>query len=439
MTKSKASLKGKGIDILLGGATDSEPGAPAPRPVAPSASAAPNPFAEPAPSPAAESPVVTAADALSSEAASGQPSTSVTSSLPTEESIWGADQPSTITDSVPDVSAPSVAGPVSVPLPADPTLVKKPISGGLIMDFASAPPPEPFEPPTELTQTGLQVAGVSQPKMVAPESDVLRRIGEERIQALFKRIDDLYAQLAGGGISDNTHTSAALLYLRRARDKIMEDPRQFDEAEYLVNVAQYTVTRDVQVQRWSYTYGIVILIYGLIWFGVFSAGLILDQPLLSWLRTVVSVPATATRMADLFPAYGTVFAGGIGGILSLLYSLFKHIAKDRDFDRQFMMWYILQPFLGLIMGYIVHLFLVGIIFQAMSANSDVFKFIGALVAIAAAFRPHYVYGWLEWLLKSVRPGGREGTEEDQAKETASSQAVSLVPPPTPPSEPAGVG
>ena len=307
------------------------------------------------------------------------------------------------------------------------------------MSMPSIPEPESFEPKTELTQTGLKVAGVSRTRQVVSESEVMRRIGPERIDALGKRIDALYTQVTSGIISDTAQASDALVYLRRARDKELEDQRQYDEAEYLVNVAQYMVTYVANVRQWSYTYGVVLLIYGLVWLAVFGAGLIFEQSLLAWFRTIVNVPATATGMSDVFAPYLTIVWGGVGGVLGLLYSLFKHVAIEQDFDRQFVIWYIVQPFMGMLMGAIVHLFFVAGIFQLLGATSDAFEAIGALIAVAAAFRQNYVYAWLEAVLKRFQPGGGADQEAAQDAQTGATRPTGQVAAPPAGSGPSGVG
>jgi hypothetical protein len=434
MAKKKASVKGRGIDILLGGSAEAEPETtPAWEGAAPSsegASTAPNPFAESLAAPAdyggpfAE-PAPPAESALSSEALGGQPPAPVATSLPPEDKTWLADAALPIPDTA-GVDSSAIGEAVSVALPADSTLIKTPRIGGLIMSMPSVPHPESFEPPTELTQTGLKVAGVSKTKMTVSEEEVMRRIGD-RIQALSQRIESLYAQVAGGAISDTTHASEALLYLRRARDKELEDQRQFDEAEYLVNVAQYLVTHSGQVRQWSYSYGVVILLYGLLWMAAFSVGLFLELTGLAqtWLATFIPNPNTVATVSAFF---ATIMAGGVGGVLGVLYSLFKHIAVRQDFDRQFVMWYIVQPFLGLLMGFIVHLFFVAGVFALVNATGEAFRFIGLLVAIAAAFRQHYVYAWLESILKAFQPGGRDESANGAA---AASVAVPQQPPARP--------
>ncbi|HLF26729.1 MAG TPA: hypothetical protein VJG32_10355 [Anaerolineae bacterium] len=489
MTKSKASLKGKGVDILFGGAVgpaqptpaipkpDARPVQPAPatNPFAEStadaaspnpfaepapAATAPNPFAEPAPDTARPTPLVESPPAsieatppaesllaesavnpmpaaqafesspdvsvpaveppavdetsFESEAVSGQPATSASTSLPPEEMPWLADEAAPLPDT--GEPAPADSGPVSVPLPTDPTLIKTPKIGGLSMSIPVIPDSDTFEPPTGVTHTGLQVLAVSDVKPVASDAEVFKRLGAERPRALSKRIDELYAQIAGGAIASEARANKAMGHLLKARDKELEDPRQFDEAEYLVNVAQYSVSHEAtvaQVRIWSYTWGVFVFLYGLIWLTVFGAGMGLATLGLveRWLATLNLEPAVITGASGFFTS---VVAGGLGGVLGLLYSLFKHVAIERDFDRQFLLWYLVQPFMGILMGAIVHLFIVAGLFQLLDATGPAFVAIGALIAIAAAFRQHYVYAWLESLLKAFERSSEKSKARNEA-------------------------
>lgn len=166
---------------------------------------------------------------------------------------------------------------------------------------------ESFQPPTGLTQTGLRVVAVSDVKQVATDAEVLKRIGPERAKALSQRVDDLYAQIANGVIGNSNKANAAMSHLRRARDKELEDPRQFDEAEYLVNLAQYTINHEAsiaQVRQWSYTWGVVVFIYGLVWLAVFGTGLGLVTLGLvqSWLTAFNLKPDIVTSASGFLPA-----------------------------------------------------------------------------------------------------------------------------------------
>jgi len=434
------------------------PLAPAALPVVEAAAAMPNPFAEPAPSPSvsaagptletaaagfnpfaepapappspgepgmirpyAEPPPTATAEVenlLSHEALSGQPTAPISVSLPAEQTPWLADEPPAIADAVAP-ETPSAAGATSIVVPTDPTLFKPARFGGIAMSLEVMSGAGEYEPATGVTQTGMKAATVAAPKQEASLEEVQQRIGLEHIKALSKRIDDLYAQLAGGAIANEDIAGQALVNLRTARDMELEDPRQFDQAEYLVNLVHYHISRSTSIQkvrRWSYSWGVPVMLYGALWLVAFGAGFALSALGLigKWLTDFGLGKELVDTSSALFLS---VMAGGLGGVLGLLYSLVRHASVQQDFDRQFLLWYFVQPLLGILMGTIVHLFVVAGLFQAFNATGPIAQAIGALGALAAAFRQNYVYAWLESLLKRI--GERAEKPETEA------------PPPTP--------
>ena len=424
------------------------PSAAAP-PVAEAAAAMPNPFAEPPPPAPAIAAVASVAgepemtrphaeptpapeveNPLSHEALSGQPAAPISVSLPAEETPWLADEPPSIAEAVAP-EAPSAAGAASIVLPSDPTLFKPAQYGGIAMSIEVMSGSSEYQPPTGMTQTGMKAVTVTESKQEASLEEVQKRIGLEHIKALSKRIDDLYTQLAGGAIANEDSAGVALVSLRTARDKELEDPRQFDEAEYLVNLVQYQISRSTSIQkvrRWSYSWGVPVLLYGSFWLIVFGAGVALSALGLigKWLTDFGLGEELVATSSALFLS---VMAGGLGGVLGLLYSLVRHASVQQDFDRQFLLWYFAQPLLGILMGTIVHLFLVAGLLQAFNATGPIAQAIGALGALAAAFRQNYVYAWMESLLK------RFGERAEQPKTGAA--APTEAPPPAPQPEAAG--
>ncbi len=487
MGRKKASLKGRGIDILLGeqaGAPAEEPAVqpvtatsepepttppgsveatPGPGAEAGPAATMPNPFAEPAPvsSSAAARPIAEAAatvpnpfaepppaapaveDSLSDEALGGQPATPVSVTLPTEETPWLADEPPSIADAVAP-EAPSAAEAASIALPSDPTLFKPAQYGGIAMSIEVMSGSGEYQPPTGVTQTGMKAVTLTETQQEATAEEVQQRIGD-RINVLSKRVDDLYAQVASGAIANSERAGEALSNLRIARDKELEDPRQFDEAEYLVYLVQYQISHNTSIQQFrhwsSYFWEMLILVYGVFWLIVFGAGMAVSVLGLAgqWLTSLNLDPAAVATASSLFL---NVMAGGLGGVLGLLYSLYSHVAIDRDFDRQFLLWYLVQPFLGMLMGVIVSLFLLAGVFL-VDATGPAVQALGALLSIATAFRQNFVYAWLESLLRGFerRASAAEGRKE--APPEAPKPEVQPTTPTAPAGEaqgsPAGVG
>ncbi|HET7090252.1 MAG TPA: hypothetical protein VFL17_16570 [Anaerolineae bacterium] len=467
MGRKKPSLKGRGVDILLGGSADEQPKGPAAQPVAVTAepepttlpgsveaapgpgveagpgAPMPNPFAEPAPA----LPVYAAKPTTEAGVADFNPfaePASVSSSAaarPIAEAA--ATMPNPFAEPLPAAAAaPSAAEAASIALPSDPTLFKPAQYGGIAMSIEVMSGSGEYQPPTGVTQTGMKAVTLTSTGEQVSAEEVLQRIGSERIQGLSMRVDDLYAQVAGGAMANAEQAGEALSNLRTARDKELEDPRQFDEAEYLVNLVQYQINHSAsiqQVRNWSYTWGVVVFIYGVFWLLVFGAGIavsalgLVDQ----WLTDLALDEQTITTASALFLS---VTSGGLGAVMGLLYSLNKHAAIQQDFDRQFLLWYYVQPFLGMLMGVIVNLFLFAGVFL-VDATGPAIQAIGALLAIATAFRQNYVYAWLESLLRGFER--RASAAEERREAEAPKPEVQPTTPTAPAGEaqgsPAGVG
>lgn len=106
-----------------------------------------------------------------------------------------------------------------------------------------------------------------------------------------------------------------------------------------------------QIYRWSFTWGIFILGYGLVWLAILlNSYLWLDQSILNPHPVPAVIPMTL-----LLAAWPTAAAGGIGGVVSLLNRLYRRISYDQNFDRQELMWFLVQPVVGAAFGAAMYL------------------------------------------------------------------------------------
>ena len=78
--------------------------------------------------------------------------------------------------------------------------------------------------------------------------------------------------------------------------------------------------------------------------------------------------------------------GGFGGVVGALYALWKHIAKEQDFDAQYALWYVTNPILGLALGGFVYL-LIQAGFLSLTAGASS----GETIHSAAVI---YVFAWI---------------------------------------------
>lgn len=126
------------------------------------------------------------------------------------------------------------------------------------------------------------------------------------------------------------------------------DVDALDENDPFYYKASYYQYR--RLLRWSYTWGIFIIIYGLVWFGVSLVAFALGwQALADYAES--SYPAVRLIVAALPVAA----AGGVGGVVKLLNSLYLHVSVKQDFHLNYLMAYLIQPAIGFSLGLAMYL------------------------------------------------------------------------------------
>lgn len=260
---------------------------------------------------------------------------------------------------------------------------------------------------------------------------VTRYIGRERRENLDKEIENLYLRVATELSAGKTDAEFALRTLSEAQDIILEDARQYDEALYRVAVVKTMIARKHNLQRWSYTWGSAVFFYAVVWLVALIAGFLFTDTIASMLNDATTSDTVRAVQAAWFSA----LAGGIGGVCGILYSLYWHVAVKQDFDRQYVMYYVVQPIMGFILGAIIY-FILGAGFIFLSFATDPDSTVGdrtgtvlsstTVIAIqvvlgwAAGFRMRFVLELVDKIVQKVSP--RSGDQVDETNEP-----VSVVP------------
>jgi hypothetical protein len=270
------------------------------------------------------------------------------------------------------------------------------------------------------------------PPQISPEvteRTVLSRLGEERQSNLPNEIDTLLVEAAQILSVDNKGLEEALSLLREARDISVERPRQFDQAEYRVAKVRAMLERKQNISRWSLIYGYPVLLYEVVWFLLLLGSLLFDHSLAVFIANITGMTFSdmaSLSMQHIFPLWNTMAWGGIGGVVGSLYSLYWHAAVEQDFDKQYVMWYFVQPIMGVILGGIVYMIIgsgfmtvqvlagqaatVGEATQSM-ANPAVQAF-HSVVACVAGFRQRFVYEMLDKIVQILTPAPKTRAERE---------------------------
>jgi hypothetical protein len=248
---------------------------------------------------------------------------------------------------------------------------------------------------------------------------VTRYIGRDRRENLDKEIERLYDEVATQ-LDKPEEITAAFKILHEAQDIIFEDARQYDEALYRVATVKAMLAHKQHLARWSYTWGLFVFFYALVWLIAFFAGLLFrDQ--LSEILGPTSEMVNVIRSGWL-PAV----AGGIGGVTGILYSLYWRVSKARNFDPQDIMYYLTQPILGFILGAIFY-FIIAAGFLTFNRGEllDTFGVTALYVFFgwSAGFRQRAVLETVEKILRYVLRKSDETKEEEKSGSASLNEAA----------------
>ncbi len=289
--------------------------------------------------------------------------------------------------------------------------------GGVLMDMpvrthTTLPPnvePSPLpQPPPELTPD--------------EKRRLLEQLNEERRQKLQAEIDELYTQVVEKLGANQKISDQAMGLLRDARLIIMGRPEDFVEAEYRVQQVKALLLRRAESEQWGPFYGSRIMAYEFFFIVLlllgFVGGLLTTSSLAEWLTKVMGAPVDPRLVAVAFPFWSTFMWGGIGGAVGALYSLWWHVADRQDFDRQYVMWYIVQPIMGMVLGGIIYLAIAAgfLVLQAVPPSDPTSVgswLMPSLLACIAGFRQNFVYEVLNRIMVAVVP---KKAEPDSASE-----------------------
>ena len=169
-----------------------------------------------------------------------------------------------------------------------------------------------------LTAQDRDQFGIERRDRVSPDdalaAEGTRYISRERRKELNRQVEILYNRVASELNSNPNDVVYALNKLRKAHSIVLEDIRQYEEALYWVAVVKEMLVKRQNIRRWSYTWGVFVLFYALIWLIVFIFGFFLN---------VNSGLITGN-------VWFSALAGGIGGCVAVLYDLSWQVSVRQE-------------------------------------------------------------------------------------------------------------
>jgi len=309
----------------------------------------------------------------------------------------------------PAVAEPSIAGPPSEAEAA----AERPVSlriGGVLMDvpateLAKLVPPGPGEKVTpEIEITPREYTEEEQARILA-------QLTHKRREELMEEIDKLYDRTSTRLASHQQHSGVALKLLHQARTILLERPYAFADAELRMQAAKTLINRTEESRKIAGHYWPRLFLYEVGWALLLFLGLLFEGPLGAWIGYWSF--SGATSMREIFPVWGTMLMGGIGGVICALWSLWWHVSDQQDYDPQYNLWYMVQPIQGMVLGIIVYLIIAGG-FLALQADisspqaSKAAQYFPWLVAAIAGIRQTFIYELLDRVVRIISPRGEGG-------------------------------
>lgn len=232
---------------------------------------------------------------------------------------------------------------------------------------------------------------VSHERSPAPR---VRTADEAHLRQLNARIDELYRRIANGAIPDPGAAEHALAWLKQAREALLS-PDGYDEAEYYYSLAQtrYAIAR--RLWRWSYTYGLFVFIWGIAWLGLYL-----------WALTGGRGYSAQVVPPGYEGIWEPIMWGGLGGVCGIFYSLYWHVAIKRDFDRQYVMWYLVQPLLGSMIGMIIYMIITVGFLTIQGTPTPANPLFMYLLAFIAGFRQRFFLELIDRIVQTFTPNPR---------------------------------
>jgi len=227
---------------------------------------------------------------------------------------------------------------------------------------------------------------------------VTHYLSQERREKLDRQIETLYNRVARELNDNPKDVSFALKRLQQAHDIVLEDMWRYEEALCWITEIKTMLLKKQTWRRWSYTWGVFVFFYALIWLTAFIAAFFID--ITTWIAG-----------GNILNIWFASLAGGIGGVVGILYHLYWHVSIRVDFDRQYLMNYLIQPILGFMLGGVIFLLSnAGFILAGAKLLDDSAPLIDGvqlfqmLLGFLAGFNQQVVYSAIDRIIRRLLPG-----------------------------------
>jgi hypothetical protein len=250
----------------------------------------------------------------------------------------------------------------------------------------------------------------SRRRAVVPVSKATSSVSVANAHALEDEIARIYEQINRLQEKRQSITGHALSLLQEARTIIHSQPERIARAESNIRQVRSILERDHENRRRSIRNSSVLLLYLTLWTAICAAGitaLILYRTELVSILQVVGTEQSRLSIHGL-PFLWTLLAGATGGVLGAVISLASLMREGQVFDRQYVMRYMIQPIMGIVLAILIYILS---FYMFKSTDGDLTanlltQSMPAIIALPAALWQENVYGLLFRLTRFFRFGRR---------------------------------
>lgn len=328
------------------------------------------------------------------------------------EPVAGMSTPPAPASNIPPPSIATGAPDLTPPRPADPIRLDAVDDNvvATIAAFGEGLTREDFKPKDELPDYELVVREDKPGELdAATQQQIMAYIGEKRRNELFERIQVMHDEVAQDLSGNKADVSFALDTLREANEYIIQKPYEYDEALYRVALVETMLNRKRKLTKSSYWIGLPILIYGIFWTIICLLGFAYSY------RIDFAGLGVETNLIPIFQAvWLSGIAGGLGGTVEVFWRLYYRVSIKQDFDPQYLMYYIVKPILGFVLGLVMY-FLISVgtslggggVIESAQDNPTGFA-LTLIFGFIAGFRQESVFDMIYVIINKIAPDHKKG-------------------------------
>lgn len=241
--------------------------------------------------------------------------------------------------------------PEAIPLPEEMEEADEPVrrtGGFLLPEIGEQPASDPFTSPNR--QARRPAREIFVPRDQVSDADLLRLfVDDARLRELYSQIEAFQEQIVASVRGERGNTDTYQEELLEASNLLLQSRENYDEARAILYRVRADLAREKRVAEDISRYRpMITAIY--VGMAVFFFIFMLLGPL-------VEDITKENGIGWFGQSYYAMVAGYLGGLLFGARTLYKHSVVDRDFDAIHLYWYVTNPILGFITGFLAYLFI----------------------------------------------------------------------------------